>query len=85
MSAHAFMQDAQNPAATAAPSAPRLGRKKLMRPIQKVFAIPIEVVFFDIGETLIDETRLWAGWPAHLGVSSNEFLHVPHETIERGR
>ena len=56
-----------------------------MRPIQKVFAIPIEVVFFDIGETLIDETRLWAGWAAHLGVSSNEFLHVPHETIERGR
>jgi len=62
-----------------------LAGKKLMRPIQKVFAIPIEVVFFDIGETLIDETRLWAGWAAHLGVSSNEFLHVPHETIERGR
>jgi FMN phosphatase YigB (HAD superfamily) len=46
--------------------------------------MPIKVVFFDVGETLVDETRLWKGWAAYLGVPTNEFLRVLHETIERG-
>jgi FMN phosphatase YigB (HAD superfamily) len=46
--------------------------------------MPIKVVFFDVGETLVDETRLWKGWAAYLGVSTTEFLRVLHETIERG-
>jgi HAD superfamily hydrolase (TIGR01509 family) len=28
----------------------------------------MNTVLFDVGETLVDETRLWAGWAAHLGV-----------------
>lgn len=28
----------------------------------------IEAVVFDVGETLIDETRLWEGWADHLGI-----------------
>lgn len=44
----------------------------------------IKVVFFDVGETLVDESRLWKGWAAYFGVSTTEFLGVLHETIERG-
>jgi HAD superfamily hydrolase (TIGR01549 family) len=44
----------------------------------------IEVVFFDVGETLVNETRLWEGWAAYLGVSAQEFRKVLYETIERG-
>jgi|SRR5262245_6146751 len=44
----------------------------------------IKVVFLDVGETLVDETRLWEGWAAYLGVSTNEFISVLHETIARG-
>ncbi|MGH8957413.1 MAG: HAD family hydrolase, partial [Acidimicrobiia bacterium] len=29
----------------------------------------IEAVVFDVGETLIDETRVWARWASRLGVS----------------
>ena len=28
----------------------------------QVSAMAIKVVFFDIGETLVDETRQWGGW-----------------------
>ncbi|MBK5306480.1 MAG: HAD family hydrolase [Frankiaceae bacterium] len=28
----------------------------------------MRTVVFDVGETLVDETRLWAGWAAYLGV-----------------
>jgi len=44
----------------------------------------IKVVFFDVGETLVDETRLWKGWAAYFCVSTKEFLRVLREAIERG-
>ena len=28
----------------------------------------IEAVVFDVGETLVDETRAWSAWADHLGV-----------------
>lgn len=28
----------------------------------------IQAVVFDVGETLVDETRLWEGWADHLGI-----------------
>jgi hypothetical protein len=36
----------------------------------------IEVVCFDVGETLVNETRLWDGWAAYLGVSRHFALVV---------
>jgi HAD superfamily hydrolase (TIGR01549 family) len=44
----------------------------------------VKVVFFDVGETLIDETRLWRGWAAYLGVPANSFLSVLEDVIDRG-
>jgi HAD superfamily hydrolase (TIGR01549 family) len=44
----------------------------------------IEVVFFDVGETLVNETRLWDGWAAYLGVTPGVFRKVLYEIIERG-
>jgi hypothetical protein len=37
------------------------------------FPIPVPWVCFDVGETLIDETRLWAGWADWLGVTHLTF------------
>ena len=36
----------------------------------------IRAIFFDVGETLIDETRLMHGWADTLGVSRDEFMTV---------
>ncbi|MBK9943114.1 MAG: HAD family hydrolase [Kouleothrix sp.] len=44
----------------------------------------IEVVFFDVGETLVDETRLWAGWAEWLGVPLLTFFGVLGGVIARG-
>ena len=33
-------------------------------------AMAVRVVFFDVGETLVDETRLWRAWA--------DWLDVPH-------
>ena len=30
--------------------------------------MPIKAVIFDVGETLIDESRVWRGWAAYLKV-----------------
>jgi hypothetical protein len=46
--------------------------------------MPIQAVFFDVGETLFAEARLWKGWAAHLGVSSKEFSAALDEIIARG-
>lgn len=42
----------------------------------------IEVAFFNVGETLIEETRLWEGWAAYLGVLRMNFVRC--STVERG-
>jgi hypothetical protein len=33
----------------------------------------IGVAFSDVGETMIDEKRLWGGWAAYLDVTASEF------------
>lgn len=43
----------------------------------------LRAVFFDVGETLIDETRLLHGWADTLGVDRNEFLAVLDDVIMR--
>ena len=45
----------------------------------------VQTVVFDVGETLIDETRMWAGWARWLGVSLPTFLSALEETIAAGR
>ncbi len=45
----------------------------------------IKAVCFDVGETLVDEIRLWNGWAAYLGVSSSVFRSALDETIERNQ
>jgi FMN phosphatase YigB (HAD superfamily) len=44
----------------------------------------VKVVFFDVGETLISEARLWNGWAAYMGVPVNSFLSVLEDVIARG-
>jgi FMN phosphatase YigB (HAD superfamily) len=44
----------------------------------------IQAVFFDAGETLFTEARLWTGWAAYLGVSSDEFSAALDDVIARG-
>jgi HAD superfamily hydrolase (TIGR01549 family) len=44
----------------------------------------ISVVFFDVGETLINEARLWAGWAAYLGVPVDEFRSALVDVIASG-
>jgi FMN phosphatase YigB (HAD superfamily) len=45
----------------------------------------IRAVFFDVGETLIDESRDWGGWADYLGISRLSFFAALGATIERGR
>jgi HAD superfamily hydrolase (TIGR01509 family) len=44
----------------------------------------IRAVFFDLGETLIDERRMWTEWADHLAVPADDFLKALEETIARG-
>ncbi|SDH16684.1 HAD family hydrolase [Paraburkholderia phenazinium] len=44
----------------------------------------IRAVFFDVGETLIDESRDWGGWADYLGVSHLSFFATLGAVIERG-
>ncbi len=46
--------------------------------------MPVRAVVFDVGETLIDETRIWAAWADHLGVPRLTFLAVLGAVIARG-
>lgn len=46
--------------------------------------MPIEAVVFDVGETLIDETRAWDGWADWLGVPRFTFHAVLGAVIARG-
>ena len=41
----------------------------------------VHCVVFDVGETLIDETRMWAGWAKYLGVPLVDFLGALDEAI----
>jgi HAD superfamily hydrolase (TIGR01662 family) len=44
----------------------------------------IRAVVFDVGETLVDETRAWSEWADWLGVPRLTFLAVCGAVIERG-
>jgi HAD superfamily hydrolase (TIGR01549 family) len=44
----------------------------------------VRAVLFDVGETLVDETRLWTGWADWLRVPRLTFLGVLGGIIERG-
>lgn len=46
--------------------------------------MPIEAVFFDVGETLVDETRQWGEWADWLGVTRLTFFAALGATIARG-
>ena len=43
----------------------------------------IRAVVFDVGETLVDETRIWSDWADWLGVPRLTFLAVVGAMIER--
>ena len=45
--------------------------------------MPIRFVFFDVGETLIDETRLRDGWADYLGADRAAFAAALEELIAR--
>ena len=45
----------------------------------------VQVVFFDVGETLIDETRHWREWADYLGVPSFTFFTALGRILEQGR
>jgi HAD superfamily hydrolase (TIGR01549 family) len=47
--------------------------------------MPISTVFFDVGETLVDETRQWGGWADWLGIPRLTFFAALGAVIERGQ
>ena len=44
----------------------------------------VRAVFLDVGETLVDETRVWESWADWLGVPRFTFLAALGGIIERG-
>lgn len=44
----------------------------------------VRAVFFDVGETLVDETRLWRAWADWLGVPHFAFFAMMGAVIDRG-
>jgi FMN phosphatase YigB (HAD superfamily) len=46
--------------------------------------MPIKAVVFDLGETLVCEDRMWAGWAAYLGVRETEFRDALDDVIACG-
>jgi len=43
----------------------------------------IGALFFDVGETLIDESRMWRGWAAYLGVTADAFQAALQDVIAK--
>lgn len=46
--------------------------------------MPVEAVFFDVGETLVDETEVWGVWADWLGVPRLTFFAALGAVIARG-
>jgi HAD superfamily hydrolase (TIGR01549 family) len=44
----------------------------------------LRAVVFDVGETLVDESRLWKAWARWLGVSESDFFRTLEDVIRRG-
>jgi HAD superfamily hydrolase (TIGR01662 family) len=51
---------------------------------QQSGVVTIRAVVFDVGETLVDETRAWSEWADWLGIPRLTFLAVCGAVIERG-
>jgi FMN phosphatase YigB (HAD superfamily) len=49
-----------------------------------VSADPVRAVVFDVGETLVDETRAWGEWADWLGIPRLTFFAVLGSVIARG-
>ncbi|HJP89716.1 MAG TPA: HAD family hydrolase [Candidatus Limnocylindrales bacterium] len=45
----------------------------------------IQAVVFDVGETLVDETRAWGVWADHLGVPRLTFFAALGQVVAEGR
>jgi FMN phosphatase YigB (HAD superfamily) len=46
--------------------------------------MPIKAVVFDLGETLVCEDRMWAGWAAYLDVPATELQAALEDVISHG-
>ncbi len=46
--------------------------------------MPIEAVVFDVGETLVDETRIWGDWADAVGVPRLTFFAALGAIVQRG-
>jgi HAD superfamily hydrolase (TIGR01662 family) len=46
--------------------------------------VTIRAVVFDVGETLVDETRIWSEWADWLGIPRLTFLAVLGSVLRRG-
>jgi HAD superfamily hydrolase (TIGR01662 family) len=46
--------------------------------------VTVRAVVFDVGETLVDETRAWSAWAVWLGIPRLTFLAVCGAVIARG-
>jgi HAD superfamily hydrolase (TIGR01549 family) len=46
--------------------------------------VPVAAVFFDVGETLVDETEVWGGWADWLGVPRLTFFAALGAVVARG-
>jgi FMN phosphatase YigB (HAD superfamily) len=46
--------------------------------------MPIHTIFFDVGETLVDETRMWGAWADWLGVTRLTLFAALGAVIARG-
>ena len=46
--------------------------------------LPVDAVFFDVGETLVDETEVWGVWADWLGVPRLTFFAAIGAVIARG-
>lgn len=46
--------------------------------------MPVEAVVFDVGETLVDETRIWGGWADAIGVPRLTFFAALGAVVQHG-
>ena len=47
-------------------------------------SLEVEAVVFDVGETLVDETRAWSGWADRLGIPRLTFMTALGAVLARG-
>jgi hypothetical protein len=45
--------------------------------------VPVRAVFFDVGHTVFDESRIWQEWAAWLGVEAGRLMQALRHAVER--